>query len=271
MRFNIACLFLGLFTAASAIPVAVQSDNNGAAVEARAPSSTDSGYDLRELGGAVGVNVYHARGTQIFNSRGEEIDARETFGLTSADLESRDAFVAALSDLSRRAKNKVTIQVTFTGDLSSESNNPTRAKTQSTAKAAVQSLLNAAAKSLDLEGKTIDVVFLNDFHESRGETISHVTFEFEETVCEGTCTGHAFGGSKGDIFNHNHEKIYSKRSSKGKGKIESQGKETRQTTRVFERTRDAVFTALAGTASTHSINSGQTAFRRRTSQVIEED
>ncbi|KAJ3871618.1 hypothetical protein F5051DRAFT_484528 [Lentinula edodes] len=212
MRFNIACLFLGLFTAASAIPVAVQSDNNGAAVEARAPSSTDSGYDLRELGGAVGVNVYHARGTQIFNSRGEEIDARETFGLTSADLESREAFVAALSDLSRRGKNKVTIQVTFTGDLTSESNNPTRAKTQSAAKAAVQSLLNAAAKSLELEGKTIAVVFLNDFHESRGETISHVTFEFEETVCEGTCTGHAFGGSKGDIFNHNHEKIYSKRS-----------------------------------------------------------
>ncbi|KAJ3807744.1 hypothetical protein F5876DRAFT_79434 [Lentinula aff. lateritia] len=191
----------------------VQSNNNnGAAVEARAPSSTDSGYDLRELGGAVGVNVYRARGTQIFNSRGEEIDARETFGLTSADLESREALVAALSDLSRRAKNKVTIQVTFTGDLTSESNNPTRAKTQSVAKAAVQSLLNAAAKSLDLEGKTIDVVFLNDFHESRGETISHVTFEFEETVCEGTCTGHAFGGSKGDIFNHNHEKIYSKRS-----------------------------------------------------------
>ncbi|KAJ4477433.1 hypothetical protein J3R30DRAFT_3485802, partial [Lentinula aciculospora] len=207
MRFNIACFILGLFTAASAVPIAVENSNG--AVEARAPSS-DSGYDLRELGGAIGVNVYHARGTQIFNSRGEEIDARETFGLTSADLESREAFVAALSDLTRRAgsKNKVTIQVTFTGDLSSDSNNPTRAKTQSDAKKAVQSLLNAAAKSLNLVGKTIAVIFLNDFHESRSETTNHVTFQFEEAVCEGVCTGHAFGGSKGDIFNHEGETIY---------------------------------------------------------------
>ncbi|KAJ3834744.1 hypothetical protein EV361DRAFT_965064 [Lentinula raphanica] len=209
MRFNIACFVLGLFAAASAVPIAV--DNNGAAVEARAPSDHD--LDLRQLGGPIAVNVYHARGTQLFNARGEEIDARETFGLTSADLETREAFVAALSNLSSRARNKVTIRVTFHNDLTSDSNNPDRAKAQSNAKKAVQSLLNAAAKELDLEGKTLDVVFLNDYHTSRSEDTNHVTFTFEETVCEGECTGHAFGGSKGEIFKHDSTKIYSKRVS----------------------------------------------------------
>ncbi|KAJ3993469.1 hypothetical protein F5050DRAFT_711304 [Lentinula boryana] len=210
MRFNIACFVLGLFTAASAVPIAVES-NNGA-VEARAPFA-DHEFDLRQLGGATAVNIYHARGTQVFNARGEEIDARETFGLSSADLESREAFVAALSSLSKRAKNKVTISVTFTNDLSSDSNNPNRAKAQSDAKAAVQSLLNAAAKELSLEGKTLDVVFLNDYHTSRSEDTPHVTFTFEETICATMCTGHAFGGSKGEIFKHDNSKLYSKKVS----------------------------------------------------------
>ncbi|KAJ3917315.1 hypothetical protein F5877DRAFT_68318 [Lentinula edodes] len=216
MRFNLACFALGLFTAVSAIPVAklteFQVQNDNGAVEARAPSSNNE-FDLRELGGAIGVNVYHARGTQIFNSRGEEIDARETFGFTSADLESREAFAAAISSISSRAPNKVTIKVTFTNDLSSDSNNPDRAKAQSDAKAAVQSLLNAAAKELSLEGKTLDVIFLNDYHSSRGETTEHVTFTFDETICAGTCTGHAFGSGKGEIFKHDHSKIFSKKAS----------------------------------------------------------
>ncbi|KAJ3980197.1 hypothetical protein F5890DRAFT_1568915 [Lentinula detonsa] len=209
MRFNIACFVLGLFTAASAVPIAVE--NNNGAVEARAPFADHELFDLRQLGGATAVNVYHARGTHVFNARGEEIDARETFGLSSADLESREAFVAALSSLSKRAPNKVTISVTFTNDLSSESNNPNRAKAQSDAKSAVQSLLNAAAKELSLEGKTLDVVFLNDYHTSRSEETSHVTFTFTETICATKCTGHAFGGSKGEIFKEDNSKIYSKR------------------------------------------------------------
>ncbi|KAJ3978143.1 hypothetical protein EV361DRAFT_863353 [Lentinula raphanica] len=209
MRFNIACLVLGLFAAAaSAVPIAVESNNNGA-VDPRALS--DHEFDLRELGGATAVNVYHARGTRIFNARGEEIDVRETFGLTSADLESREAFVAALSSISSRAPNKVTIKVTFKNDLSSDSNNPNRATAQSNAKSAVQSLLNAAAKELELEGKTLDVIFLNDYHTSNSEDTSHVTFTFDETVCGGTCTGHAFGSSKGEIFKADHSKIFSKR------------------------------------------------------------
>ncbi|KIK59348.1 hypothetical protein GYMLUDRAFT_262104 [Collybiopsis luxurians FD-317 M1] len=114
--------------------------------------------------------------------------------------------------LAALAARKVTITVTFQGDLEqadSGKNAVEKSKKQSAAKDAVVRLLNNAQKSLGLSD-SIHVVFLNDYHASRSEPTSHVTFTFEEHACEGTCTGHAFGKGLGEIFRHDGKSLYRK-------------------------------------------------------------